>query len=289
MDALKPAGTGSIYATGGLLARTGGTNSITDVMRGVDANASAAEVAKPGIAPGVVADGFEATITTTTTIAGTTTTGNAATAGGTLNSASPADFGKWLTAQDKNGNGQVGILELQAGLSKVDPKNFAEYMRKTLELDTDGNGAITTAEAAKGGVDLKAGQFERFMSSADKNKDARISMTEVMQHLQTIKDPNTYAEFGRKAMALDTNRNGVISQAEAAKGGIKLPNGRRLPRPMTQKEFLQATYKAYRKQADQLVKSLTALLSKYGGAMQTQQQYQNALRTPGYVRHPGGW
>ena len=104
---------------------------------------------------------------------------------------------------DANKDGQVTAEELAAARKQFDRGHFAQRFR---QADTDGDGAITRAEAEKALPHL-ARQFDR----VDANHDGRVTIAEIAAARKAVMT----AHFEQRFKRADTDGDGRISRTEA--------------------------------------------------------------------------
>ncbi|MGB7480195.1 MAG: EF-hand domain-containing protein [Burkholderiaceae bacterium] len=164
---------------------------------------------------------------------------------------------------DANHDGKLQKSELQAhreALRKARQQRHAEYAAKLKAADTDGDGAISKAEAQAAGLNGLVQHFDQL----DANHDGKIDQNEMRaaakaRH-QAMRAGRT-AKFDARFKAADTDGDGALSKAEAQAAGMQKIVARfdqldaNHDGKLTREELRAGTQRAYRhpdsKKADQ--------------------------------------
>ncbi|MGB6056563.1 MAG: EF-hand domain-containing protein, partial [Burkholderiaceae bacterium] len=124
---------------------------------------------------------------------------------------------------DANHDGKLQKSELQAhreALRKAMQQRRAEYAAKLKAADTDGDGAISKAEAQAAGLDGLVKNFDQI----DTNHDGKIDRNEMRAQAKArhhAMRAKMAAKFDARFKAADTDGDGALSKAEAQAAGMQ--------------------------------------------------------------------
>jgi Ca2+-binding EF-hand superfamily protein len=137
---------------------------------------------------------------------------------------------KMILGADANGDGNVTLDELLADISKhqkgsmegMQPPSASDIASKIMkELDTNGDGVLSTDEISK------SGQNAKMIQAADANGDGKVTMDELIADIsknqQSIGKMHSHhgagGMVGRIMDALDTNGDGSLSTSDTSTSG----------------------------------------------------------------------